>query len=443
MKIKTRLKLNIWFSLGLTVFIFLSIGWSFWAVNRAERNVRLINQIERTALERIIMRDDWVLYREDRASAQWYAKTKTLRKLFNSVSQGFTNKEVKDVLRSAMDDFEATVGILSTVIKSYRERERADQRKPNFTETESRLLGQVFMRAYSLNDNIARLSEHLRKAEIDARNRLVALIIVFVLGGVMAMVFNSVLLNKIVTKEVAMLAEGMWIMGDGNLDHHIDVTGDDEIAYLARASNDMATRLKQSYVSMDKLRLEIAERNRAEADIKVLSSHQQSLITAIPDIIMEVDADKRYTWANGPGLEFFGEDVIGNEAAFYFVREQEAYNIVQPIFNGSEDVVYLESWQRRKDGQERLLAWWCRVVKNKQGNVTGALSSAHDITERKLVEEEIRKLNEELEERVALRTSELVAKTLELERVNKVFVDRELRMRELKARIMELELRGM
>jgi PAS domain S-box-containing protein len=443
MKIKTRLKLNVWFSLGLTIFVLLSLGWSFWAVYRAERNVRMVNQIERTALERFILRDDWMLYREDRASTQWHAKTKTLKELFNSASQGFTNKEVKGVLRSAMDDFEATAGIFSTVITSYREREHVDQRKPNFTETESRLLGQVFLRAYSLNDNISRLSEYARKEEKDARNREITLIIVFVICGVIAMVFNSVILNNIVTKEVATLAEGMWVVGDGNLDYHIDVTGNDEIAYLARASNDMATRLKQSYVSMDKLRLEIAERNRAEEDIKILSSHQQSLIAAIPDIIMEVDADKRYTWANGPGIEFFGEDVIGNEAAFYFVREQETYNIVQPIFNGSEDVVYLESWQRRKDGQERLLAWWCRIVKNKQGNATGALSSAHDITERKLAEEEIRKLNEDLEERVALRTSELVAKTLELERVNKVFVDRELRMRELKARIMELELRGM
>jgi PAS domain S-box-containing protein len=242
-----------------------------------------------------------------------------------------------------------------------------------------------------------------------------------------------------VTKKVASLAEGMWIIGDGNLDHHIDVTGDDEIAYLARAINGMATRLKQSYVSMDELRLEIAERNRVEEDIKFLSSHQQSLITAIPDMIMEVDSNKRYTWANGPGIAFFGEDVIGRKADFYFVREQNIYDTVQPLFNGNEGVIYLESWQRRKDGQERLLAWWCRVLKDARGNVTGALSSARDVTENKLAEEEIRRLNEELEERVALRTAELFTKTLELERINKIFVDRELRMRELKARIAELE----
>jgi predicted nucleic acid-binding Zn-ribbon protein len=40
---------------------------------------------------------------------------------------------------------------------------------------------------------------------------------------------------------------------------------------------------------------------------------------------------------------------------------------------------------------------------------------------------------------VADRTAELATKTAELERVNKVFVGRELRMRELKEQIAELE----
>jgi PAS domain S-box-containing protein len=64
---------------------------------------------------------------------------------------------------------------------------------------------------------------------------------------------------------------------------------------------------------------------------------------------------------------------------------------------------------------------------------------AVDITDRKRVEKEVLRLNEELEERVAQRTAELSAKNKELERLNKVFVHRELRMREMKARISELE----
>lgn len=59
--------------------------------------------------------------------------------------------------------------------------------------------------------------------------------------------------------------------------------------------------------------------------------------------------------------------------------------------------------------------------------------------ERKLAEEELRRLKDELEQRVQDRTTELKEKNAELEKMNKLFVGRELRMVELKARIRELE----
>jgi PAS domain S-box-containing protein len=187
----------------------------------------------------------------------------------------------------------------------------------------------------------------------------------------------------------------------------------------------------------------------AEA-LRLLSARQQALLSAIPDIIMEVDENKVYAWANRAGVEFFGEDVLGKEAAFYFEGEQDTYGMVQPLFDGDENVIYVESWQRRRDGEKRLLAWWCRVLKDDSGNVTGALSSARDITEhkqqeaeilaaqaelqrlleeadqsrrallsvvedQKRAEEEIRTLNAELEVRVRDRTAQLEAANKELE----------------------------
>ena len=141
---------------------------------------------------------------------------------------------------------------------------------------------------------------------------------------------------------------------------------------------------------------DITGRKQAEESLRALSARQEAILAAVPDIIMEVDTNKVYTWANRAGLEFFGEDVIGKEAAHYFEDEQDTYDVVQPLFNGGEDVIYVESWQRRKDGQKRLLAWWCRVLKDERGNVTGALSTARDITERKQAEEEHQKLEAQL-----------------------------------------------
>jgi DNA-binding response OmpR family regulator len=61
------------------------------------------------------------------------------------------------------------------------------------------------------------------------------------------------------------------------------------------------------------------------------------------------------------------------------------------------------------------------------------------LVERNRAEEALRQLNDELEQRVRERTSELERRNHELEEMNKAFVGRELRMMELKERIRELE----
>jgi len=63
----------------------------------------------------------------------------------------------------------------------------------------------------------------------------------------------------------------------------------------------------------------------------------------------------------------------------------------------------------------------------------------NEIEERKRAEEALQKANDELQAKVRERTKELEEKVTELERMNGLFVGREIRMNELKNRIKELE----
>jgi len=120
-----------------------------------------------------------------------------------------------------------------------------------------------------------------------------------------------------------------------------------------------------------------------------LTSRHEAILDAALDIILEVDVNKVCRWANRAGLDFFGADVIGKEASFYFADEQNNYEKVKPLFEGNENVTYVESWQHRKDGLKRLLAWWCRVLKNESGSVSGAILTARDLTEKRQIEKQL------------------------------------------------------
>ncbi len=69
----------------------------------------------------------------------------------------------------------------------------------------------------------------------------------------------------------------------------------------------------------------------------------------------------------------------------------------------------------------------------------GFIFSIMDNTERKKIEEQINRLNEDLEKNIEVRTKELAEKIKELERFKDVTVDRELRMKELRDEIAKLK----
>jgi PAS domain S-box-containing protein len=136
---------------------------------------------------------------------------------------------------------------------------------------------------------------------------------------------------------------------------------------------------------------ERAEDKQSKQELLAIFSRQEAILAAVPGvIIMKMDNHKIYTWANQAGLAFFGDDVIGKEAVFYFVGEQTASEVVPSPLDGHQDLIRVRSWQRRRDGEKRLLAWQGLVLKDESGNVTGVLSSARDITERKRVEDLLR-----------------------------------------------------
>jgi PAS domain S-box-containing protein len=189
------------------------------------------------------------------------------------------------------------------------------------------------------------------------------------------------------------------------------------------------------------------EREERDLLLRQREHEYRTLVNSLPDCIARFDADGRHTFVNDAITRAFGvtrDHFIGRTLRECAAPRKEEENALLEgkIRQAFEDAV-----------PNRLEAEWQTVEgtrhydiqhvpeRDESGRVVGVLGIAHDITERKLAEEELHRLKDELEQRVRERTAELEAKIAEIERLNKVFIGRELRMVELKERISELEER--
>jgi PAS domain S-box-containing protein len=387
MKIKTKLQLiiivNILILAGIVCF---SLLWQKQAEDLIEQNA-MISELQEVIFERARLREEYFLHRTARAKTQFLLIHKEIGGRLERMTKAFHDPEEKASL-DGMVVAHLRIGHLFD--RLIRLDEGTGDRPAGTQALRERIIGQMLIQAHAMYRDGAKLlkAANEKTAIQNDRDRLYG----YITFGLLALLIGAfaVIIIRNIAYPLTRLQEGTEMIARGNLSYKTDLKGRDEIGRLSAAFDLMTENLKKITVSRDELNKEIEGRKRKEAELRAVFSYQKSLLSAIPDIIMEVDGNKVYTWANQPGRDFFGEDVVGREAAFFFEGDQDTYSTVQPLFNGHENVIHLESWQRRRDGEKRLLSWQCRVLKDENGQVTGALSSARDITARKAMQEALR-----------------------------------------------------
>jgi PAS domain S-box-containing protein len=162
---------------------------------------------------------------------------------------------------------------------------------------------------------------------------------------------------------------------------------------------------------------DITGRKEAEEALRTASLYSRSLIEASLDPLVTISADGKITDVNLATELVTGvsrERLIYSDFSDYFTDPEKARAGYQQVLSQGLVRDYPLTI-RHTSGKTTDVLYNAAVYKSESGELQGVFAAARDITKSKQAEEEIRKLNQELEQRVLDRTTQLEASNKELE----------------------------
>ena len=174
--------------------------------------------------------------------------------------------------------------------------------------------------------------------------------------------------------------------------------------------------------------IDVTERNKAETMLQEEKYRAQKYLNIAGVMLVTLNLNGKITLINKKGCEVldYSKDEVLNKNWFELCIHEDIREEIWAVFNKLilgeiEPVEYYENTVIRKDGEPRLIAFHNTLIRNAESQITDVLFSGEDITNRKKAEDELK------------------SHTEELEKLNKAFVGRELKMIELKKEIEELK----
>ena len=195
---------------------------------------------------------------------------------------------------------------------------------------------------------------------------------------------NLLLLKRLVLDRVTFLSRNVTRIGvSGDKSVELQLTGKDEISTLAQSINLMLQALDNS-----------------EKALKQSEEHYRTTVESLTDLVCRWLPDGRLTFVNEACCRFFGkprEELIGQKL-YSLISEEDlekvkAHTAALTLENPQGTLEYrlIDS-----DGKTRWQQWVNRFVYDEVKDLTEILSIGREITERKQVEEALRKSEAEL-----------------------------------------------
>jgi signal transduction histidine kinase len=273
MRIHTRFRLSIAVSLVAILAIGGAMAWSLRAASRASASADVATSLQRDIFERILLRDEFLLYREPRARGHIREKTNRLLELLHQADAHFRDPEERRIAGEMIAGVEQTRARFLELAELPDDRTLSGERHVLAVALRERLTSNLMLLSYDLSSNASRLEELASRNEEAARRQSLVLSLALMVAALVITIANAVLTGSLLQRRIARLREGAQRIASGDLGSRLGLAGDDELADLARTFDGMAARLEEGRATLDR---EVAERRLAGARLEAANAELES-----------------------------------------------------------------------------------------------------------------------------------------------------------------------
>jgi signal transduction histidine kinase/ActR/RegA family two-component response regulator len=271
MQIRKKLQINAFASLLSVVIIALILFIGAYRMNSAFHDLVLADRIMTSLFQQNTLLGDYLRTDSDQAQAQLIAEHQKTTGLIRTAASTFTESNEQEITGKMLRDDESINKVFSDIVGNRERSVSGATPKKIFRSVEDRLLTQLNIRSYNMVLNIQALRSSAEQRFVGELRRTWVTLGIVIMIVVAMIVINSLTISRFIINRINRLRQGSQIVGEGSLDHRINLQGDDEFAEFARSFDRMTEKLNKTHVGLEQ---EISDRILAE---EALRSYQGEL----------------------------------------------------------------------------------------------------------------------------------------------------------------------
>ena len=180
-----------------------------------------------------------------------------------------------------------------------------------------------------------------------------------------------------------------------------DAFDETDVQVMETLSDQVAVAIENARL-YEEVRQELTERKQAEEALRESEEKYRTILESIEDGYFDVDIAGNFTFFNDALCKIFGlteEELIGKNFRVFADQEtnKEGYKTFNKIYTTGKPVKGFDWEIKRKDGSNSYIEASVYLRKDSEGQPIGFQGVIRDITEKKLTEEEKKKLEEQLQ----------------------------------------------